>query len=140
MRYTSKAYKMETRAAMSVRKHYWKTRGGEPREAWIANYTDGSGIRRVKFFKKKKDADAYHASVKVDVSLGVHTPPARSITVRQAAADWLTFVEGEKRERATLRGYRVFIERHIVPRLGNIKLASLTSARVQKFRDDLLDS
>jgi len=123
---------------MSVRKHHWTTRKGEPREAWLVNYTDGAAVRRAKFFQRKKDADAYHASVRVEVSQGIHTPPARSIMVETAAADWLRWVELENRERATIAGYRVFVNKHIVPRLGATKLAALTTPRVQKFRDDLL--
>lgn len=124
---------------MSVRKRAWTTRNGEPREAWIVDYADQDGDRHIRTFDRKKDADAYHASVRVDVSLGVHTPPARSITTRQAAEDWLQYVEAEKREVATVAGYRILVERHIVPRMGNVKLSNLTHARVQKFRDDLLD-
>jgi integrase len=125
---------------MSVRKHHWTTRKNEPREAWLVDYTDGAGVRRAKFFKRKKVADAYHASVRIEVAAGVHTPPRQSITVKQAAADWLRYVEGEKREKATLRGYRVLVEKHIQPRIGATKLAALTHARVQKLRDDLLDA
>ena len=58
--------------------------------------------------------------------------------VETAAADWLRWVELENRERATIAGYRVFVNKHIVPRLGATKLAALTTPRVQKFRDDLL--
>jgi integrase len=123
---------------MSVRKHHWTTRKGEPREAWLVDYTDGAGIRRAKFFQRKKDADAYHASVRVEVAAGVHTPPSRSITVKAAAEDWIRYVELEKREFATIEGYRQSVRKHILPRLGAIKLASLTTPRVQKFRDDLL--
>src|SRR4029077_6662857 len=44
-----------------------------------------------------------------------------------------------KREAATIAGYRTYFERHIGPRLGSIKLAALTTPRVEKFRDDLLE-
>jgi integrase len=125
---------------MSVRKHHWTTRKGEPREAWLVDYTDGSGTRRAKFFQRKKDADAYHASVRVEVSQGIHTPPSRSITVKAAAEDWLRWVEVENRERATIVGYRVLVDKHIVPRLGAAKLASLTTPRIEKFRDDLVEA
>jgi integrase len=97
----------------------------------------GQGVRHVKFHKRKKDADAYHASVKVDVAAGGHTAPSKSITVKQAAADWLAYVRAKKRERATVTVYRQWV-RHIIPRLGNVKLASLTPPRIEKFRDDLL--
>jgi integrase len=123
---------------MSVRKHHWTTRKGEPREAWLVDYRDAQGNRCAKFFRKKKEADTYHASVKVDVAAGVHVAPSKSITVKQAAEDWIKFVESEKRERATLSNYRQSVARHIVPRLGNVKLSALTTPRIQKFRDDLL--
>src|SRR5262245_14197305 len=123
---------------MSVRKHHWKTRKGEPREAWLVNYTDAEGTRRAKFFQRKKDADAYHASVKVDVAAGVHVAPARSISLKQAAEDWLRYVKLEGRERATLEGYRMLVDKHILPRLGRVKLSSLTHPAVEKFRDDML--
>ena len=69
---------------MSVRKRKWTTRSGEAKEAWIVDYTDGAGVRRARFFQRKKDADAYHAEVKTEVAAGVHTPPRQSITIRQA--------------------------------------------------------
>jgi integrase len=123
---------------MSVRKVRWRTRKGEEREAWLVDYFDGAGERHAKNFKRKKDADSYHASVKVDVAAGIHTAPSKSITVKKAAEDWLAYIKAEKRERATISNYEQTVARHILPRIGSIKLASLTTVRVQKFRDDLL--
>jgi integrase len=123
---------------MSVRKREWMTRRGDPREKWLVDYRDTQGARRFKTFKKKKDADAYHASVKVDVAAGIHVAPSKSITVKQAAQDWLDYVRAEKRERGTIANYELAVHRHILPRLGNVKLSALTTPRVQKFRDDLL--
>ena len=58
--------------------------------------------------------------------------------LKQAAEDWLGFVARRGLERATQQNYRQSVKNHIVPRLGAIKLAALTSARIEKFRDDLL--
>ena len=52
---------------MSVRKRKWITSKGEEREAWVVDYTDMQGDRHVETFAKKKDADARHAEVRVDV-------------------------------------------------------------------------
>ncbi|HKA65036.1 MAG TPA: tyrosine-type recombinase/integrase, partial [Methyloceanibacter sp.] len=41
-------------------------------------------------------------------------------------------------ERTTVRQYRQHINLHIAPRIGRIKLAHLTLAKVEAFRDDLL--
>ena len=122
---------------MSVRKHHWTTRKGEPREAWIAAYTGGDGKRHVKFLKRKKDADAYHEGVKVDVRAGIHVAPSKSVTVREAGALWLQSGENAELERATLRTYQMELKNHIVPLLGNEKLSSLTTAVVRKFEDKL---
>ena len=68
---------------------------------------------------------------------GTHTPVAKSITVAKAAEDWISYIELEGRERATVANYRQHAK-HITDRIGNVKLASLTTPRVNAFRDDLL--
>jgi integrase len=126
---------------MSVRKRTWTTRLGEEKEAWIVAYSvfDGETYNRhIKTFDKKKDADAYHDSVRVDVREGRHTAPSKSPTVREAAEQWIKRVAAEGRERATVLFYRQHLDLHILPRLGKLKLASLTPKRVEAFRDDLL--
>ncbi|MBB2698296.1 UNVERIFIED_ORG: hypothetical protein GGD59_001760 [Rhizobium esperanzae] len=41
---------------MSVRKRKWRGQDGILKEAWVVNYTD-TGVRRLKTFTRKKDAD-----------------------------------------------------------------------------------
>jgi len=123
---------------MSVRKRKWITRKGEAKEAWLVDYTDQSGARHIETFAKKKDADAYHATVKVDVRRGIHAAPSTSATVAEAAEAWIKRVQADDRERGTIKQYREHIRLHIVPRIGRVKLAHLTTKRVEDFRDDLL--
>jgi integrase len=124
---------------MSVRKRKWTTRNGEAKEAWIVDYVDQNGKRRIETFQRKKDADTRAAKVKVDVDRGIHIPPRDSITVAEAAESWIKRAEAEGRERATVEGYRQHVDIHIVPRIGRIKLAKLTPATLEKFRDSVLD-
>ena len=84
---------------MPVRKREWTTRKGEPREAWIVQYLDQDGVDRIKTFERKKDADAYHATVKVDVGKGVHT--SSKATVAEAGKKWLADAE-DRLEPATV--------------------------------------
>lgn len=70
----------------------------------------------------------------------MHTPVSRSITVRAAAEDWIRAVELNGRERGTVVMYRQHAGVHIFPRLGNHKLASLTTPKIHAFADDLLAS
>src|SRR5262245_16006540 len=108
------------------------------KEAWIVDYADQSGERHIQTFAKKKDADEFHATVNVDVRQGIHTPHAKSITIAEAAEDWIAYVTNEKRERSTIQSYRSYIDNHINPRLGREKLSRLTTPRIQAFRDDVL--
>ena len=123
---------------MSVRKREWKTRKGEEKEAWIVDYTDQNGDRHIQTFSRKKEADEYHATVKVDVRQGVHTPQSKGITVAEAAEDWIAFVKLEGRERSTVAQYRQHVDHHIKKRIGGEKLAKLTTPRINSFRDELL--
>jgi integrase len=123
---------------MSVRKRAWTTRLGEPKEAWIVDYADQDGDRHIRTFERKKDADAYHATVKVDIRQGLHTAPSKSATVAEAAESWIKRIEADGRERTTVRQYRQHVDLHIGPRIGTIKLSDLTPKKVENFRDDML--
>jgi integrase len=125
---------------MSVRKRAWTTRRGEQKEAWVVDYTDQDGDRHIETFERKKDADARHATVRVNVRKGTHTAPSKSVTVAEAAESWIKRVEAEGRERGTLAQYRQHVKLHIAPRIGGYKLAHLTPPKVETFRDDLLAS
>jgi integrase len=124
---------------MSVRKRTWTTRQGEQKEAWIVDYFDQDGDRHIETFQRKKDAEARHDKVRLDVRHGVHTAASKSETVAEAAVRWLNRVGAEGRERGTLAQYRQHVNLHIAPRIGKLKLAHLTPARVEGFRDDLVD-
>jgi integrase len=129
---------------MSVRKRKWTTRKGEIKEAWIVQYGDADGVDRIRTFDRKKDADAYQDTVRIDVRKGLHTPPSKSATVAEAAEAWFDHVKANgmngrgPAERATLRQYRQHIDLHIVPRIGRAKLSSLTSKSVERFQKELL--
>jgi integrase len=125
-------------AQMSVRKRSWVTGSGEAREAWVVDYTDGQGERHIKTFARKKEADAYRDEVGNEVRSGTHTAPSKSPTVAVAADRWLKHVESQGRERGTLAQYRQHVNLHISPKLGKIKLAELTSTKIESFRDDML--
>ena len=122
---------------MAVRKRVWRTKSGEQQEAWVVDYV-AYGKRHLKTFARKKDADSFSAQAVVDVAKGIHTPESRSLTVAEAADQWLTASELEKLERSTMEHYRTHVARHINPRIGHVKLAALTTPMVNEFRDALL--
>jgi integrase len=119
---------------MSVRKRVWTTRLGERKEAWIVDYSDQQGARHIHTFARKKDADAYEATVKVNVRAGVHT--SSKMTVAEAGAKWLSDA-ADRLEPATVESYRQHLNDHIVPYIGSEKLSDLTVPLVREFMDRL---
>jgi integrase len=122
---------------MSVRKRSWKTDLGEKRAAWVVDYVDQLGHRHLKTFERKKDADAYHAQVAVDVKAGIHTADSRSKTVSEAGELWLRSREDAGLEYATIKSYRAHLDLHITPLIGATKLSALTVPFVRAFEDRL---
>lgn len=122
---------------MSVRKRTWVNPRGEERTAWVCDYTDTKGVRRLKTFAKKKDADAFAATASVEVREGRHVADSASVTVKQAGAFWIATAEAAGLERTTIDSYRLHVDRHIVPFVGAMKLTALTIPAVRAFEDDL---
>jgi integrase len=122
---------------MSVRKRKWITRSGEEREAWVVDYVDQQGERHIETFAKKKEADARHDEVKVDVRAGVHVAPSKSVTVKEAGASWIKAAESAGLERATVKQYLEHVDQHIVPFIGATKLSEISAQAVRKFEDRL---
>lgn len=123
-----------------VSKRPWKTRSGQERSSWQAKYTDAAGNRRSRQFARKKDADAWLAKALMEVQQGVHTPDSTSITVAEAAAQWLDAVRALDREPTTIASYEQHVRLHILPVCGGIKLARLTAPRVKSLLDGWLAS
>jgi integrase len=122
---------------MSVRRRSWTNRDGSRSESWLVDYVDQRGHRHVKTFDRRKDADAYHAIVAVDVRKGIHLPDSESITIAEAGRLWLQTGDGNGLERTTLDGYRQRLELHIIPLIGTVKLSRLTVPMVRHFEDQL---
>jgi hypothetical protein len=120
-----------------VRKRTWNNKAGE-QTAWIADYFDQEGKRHIKTFDTKKAASAWLVTTQGEVVRGVHTPENASITVAEAAELWIQTGELDKLERSTLRQYRNHADLHIVPLIGTMKLARLSTPAIEAFRDELL--
>jgi integrase len=122
---------------MSVRKRQWTTSKGEAKEAWIVDYADGKGTRRLKTFERKKEADAWAAQTHTEVRAGVHVADSASITVQDAGDLWVARAKSDGLERATLQVYGQHLAFHIYPLIGNVKLSQLTTPKVRAFEDSL---
>src|SRR5262249_41069112 len=122
---------------MSVRKRTWRNRDGSHGEAWVVAYTGQDRKRRIKSFDRKKDAEAFEATVSVDVRTGIHVPDSQSIMVAEGARLGLEGREAADLEPTTVEAYRQHVALHIIPLIGAIKLSQLTVPMVRGFEDAL---
>ncbi|RWQ54347.1 site-specific integrase [Mesorhizobium sp.] len=122
---------------MSIRKRAWKTSKGEAKTAWIVDYVDGKGVRRLKTFAKKKDADAFASKADVEVREGVHVADRDTVTVEAAGKMWISGSEAAGLERSTVEAYRQRLDLHVSPFIGKEKLSKITVPAVRAFADQL---
>jgi integrase len=120
---------------MSVRKRTWTTPKGEEKSAWVVDYTDQQGNRRLKTFAKKKEADQFAATAAVEVREGVHVADSASVTVEKAGQFWIRSGEAASLERSTINQRKSHLENHIVPMIGQVLLSKLTVPAVREFED-----
>jgi integrase len=125
---------------MSVRKRDWTTAKGEAKTAWVVDYADVRGKRRLKTFTTKKKADAFAATAHLEVREGTHIADSESATVTEAGALWISAKERDGLERSTLEQYRQHVDFHISPLVGETRLTMLSVPTVRKFEEDLLDA
>ena len=86
-------------------------------------------------FKTKKEAQAYLNEQLTEVSKGTFFEPS-TLTVKQYLEYWLEHVKAQVAPR-THASYSGNCYNHIIPYLGNIKLAKLQPIQAQKFLTEL---
>lgn len=125
---------------MSIRKREWTTPKGEKKSAWVVDYVDMQGKRRLKTFARKKEADAFEATAKVEVREGVHVADSATVTVEEAGKLWLASVNRSDLERSSVEDYERTLRLHIVPFIGTVKLTALNTVRLRSYEDELLNA
>jgi hypothetical protein len=101
---------------------------------------DGKRRRRgVGGFKTKREAKAAEAEVLRRIRDGVFVEPNRLTVGVYLTEMWLPSMASQVRA-TTLGGYRHNVRAYIVPRLGDIPLQRLTTARVGAFYGELVAS
>jgi integrase len=98
---------------------------------WRVRYLDPSGRERGKSFARKADADKFKATTEADLIRGTWADPAnRKVLLADYAREWRAGRQGEP---STLDVLRVRVERHIIPGLGDMRLADIRPSRIQAF-------
>ena len=121
---------------MSIRQRTWEWKGTQ-KSAWVVDYFDTKGKRRLKTFKTKRAATDFAATTHVDVRRGTHVADRDSATVSEAGTLWLVTCE----ESGLVRGSRVHNESllrlHVEPFLGATRLSKLTVPAIRDFESAL---
>ncbi len=124
---------------MSIRKRKWTNPKGIIKEAWVVDYVDSQGTRRLKTFAKKKEADAFSATAKIEVREGVHVADSASATIKQVCGFWISSGENDGLERSTINQRQRHVKLHIEPFIGNALLSRLNVPAIREFEDKLRD-
>jgi len=124
---------------MSVRKRTWLNAEGSKGQAWVAEYTDHEGKRRLRTFETKQAADSFHVGVTGELRAGTHVPDSQSITVAEAGQLWLKRCEADGLEQSTVDYYQQHLDRHIIPVIGAVKLSRFTMPMLTTFQDKLTE-
>lgn len=125
---------------MSVRKRTWTTGRGVEKSAWVVDYVDAKGTRRLKSFAKKKDADQFAATATVEVREGTHVADRDTATVEAAGKLWILTTKAAGLERSSVEDYERTLRLHVVPFLGTVKLNALNTARLRAYEDELREA
>lgn len=99
---------------------------------WIGHVwvEDGTRRRRVSA-KTKAEALIRWQALRDQVRAGQSTPPQKQ-TVAEFLEQWLTDVAQGSVRPSTYSGYRGHLGNHVVPQLGHLQVAALTTERVQR--------
>ena len=125
---------------MAVRKRFWITSEGTRQSSWQVTYRNREGKRRSSQFVLKRDADAFELKVRKELALGTHTAATDSITVAEAADQWIAKSQIHNLERSTVNSYERIARLHVLPFLGGYRLTQLNGPMLQSYLDKLLVS
>lgn len=123
----------------SVRKR--KTQKGIKYQVAIeigVNPQTGKRDRIFKTFTTKREAEAFKADCISEYNKGIFVEPS-ALTVKALCDEWIKFKSLSLKE-STVRGYKVNIESHIDPHIGNILVQKLTARHIQAMVNDMNDN
>jgi integrase len=97
----------------------------------------GKRKARVGTFDTEKAAEKTLTAWLADLDKGVTVEPTK-MTMTELLRRWLDDEAAARVRSTTLAGYRLTVETHIIPALGNVPAQRLTVADVQRFRSEMV--
>lgn len=117
---------------------YWYKEGKLKKFAYRYRFYDSNGKRREKTkkgYETEKDAELALIELKAEILKGnLQQVDNNNLTIQQWVKTWYARNES-KWKVSTVAQYKNAIEYHIIPELGQLKIARLTKSRYQEFLD-----
>lgn len=98
---------------------------------WVVDYRDVTGRRRRKTFATKKSAERAERHYLSERDEG-RLPEVVTPTLADFIPEWTAETRSALRHN-TWRNYATHVDRHILPVLGNVRIAQIDSRRLQQF-------
>jgi integrase len=123
---------------MAIRQREWTTSKGKRKTAWIVDYFDAKGTRRLKTFKTRREADDWRSGAKVELRTGIHVADRDSIIVSDAGKLWIADCKADGLEPTSIETYQGYLDNHIAPLIGTKRLNEMTVPAIAAFRSAML--
>jgi integrase len=105
---------------------------------WRVRWRDEQGRARSKVVGRKRDADAFDAEVVRRKRTGdLDLLSGGRQTLADFAQEWWKLYAAPSLAARTLRSYAGLWDRHVLPRLGSMRLSAITPEVVERFRAEL---
>jgi integrase len=116
---------------------------------WIARRYSGQGRYAVENLRTTdgeivladdyEDADGHRVMTFAQAQRAARGPRRATggLTVGEVVAQYLAYLDSDGRSRQAVQDARYKLEAHVLPRLGNVKIAALSADRLRHWRDGL---
>lgn len=103
-----------------------------PNGKWRAKYYGPDGKERARHFARKVDAENWLDSVRVDLATGAHVDPTLGrVTFKGWAEQWQA--ESVHHKAKTRAGYKSILDKHLLPKWENARLADIDKPAVKAW-------
>jgi integrase len=104
---------------------------------WRVRWREG-GHNRAKVLGRKRDAEAFDADIRRRKRAGELVESAGAqMTLTELALEWMHVYGAPNLARSTLESYAITWDRHVLPRIGDLRLRELTPQVLERFRGEL---
>jgi integrase len=104
---------------------------------WRVRWREG-GQNKAKVLGRKRDAEAFDADIRRRKRAGELVDSAGAqMTVAELAREWWQMYGEPNLARSTLQTYAIMWDRHVLPRIGGLRLRELTPQALERFRGEL---